>query len=92
MAKIDELKERLTMLRFWLGIVVATFLAISGWCITNYAKTDLWLIICALLLLFLLVIAFFINKAIDKKCKDIGKIKNKEILWSFWYLELSFVA
>lgn len=76
MAKIDELKERLTMLRFWLGIVVATFLAISGWCITNYTRTDLWLIICALLLLFfLLVIAFFISKAIDKKCKDIGKIK-----------------
>ena len=76
MAKIDELKERLTMLRFWLGIVVATFLAISGWCITNYTRTDLWLIICALLLLFfLLIIAFFINKAIDKKCKDIGKIK-----------------
>lgn len=60
MAKIDELKERLTMLRFWLGIVVATFLAISGWCITNHARTDLWLIICALLLLFfLLVIAFY---------------------------------
>lgn len=76
MAKIGELKERLTMLRFWLGIVVATFLAISGWSITNYTRTDLSLIICALLLLFfLLVIAFFINKAIDKKCKDIGKIK-----------------
>ncbi|WP_394954334.1 hypothetical protein [uncultured Helicobacter sp.] len=76
MAKIDELKERLTMLRFWLGIVVATFLAIAGWSITNYQKVETWLIIGALVLLcFCVVIAFFINKAIDKKCKEIGKIE-----------------
>ncbi len=63
------------MLRFWLGIVVATFLAIAGWSITNYQKVELWLIIGALVLLcFLVVIAFFINKAIDKKCKEIGKM------------------
>ena len=76
MAKIDELKERLTMLRFWLGILVATFLAIAGWSITNYQKVEAWLIIGALVLLcFCVVIAFFINKAIDKKCKEIGKIE-----------------
>ncbi|MGX3043980.1 hypothetical protein [Helicobacter sp. T3_23-1056] len=78
MAKIDEIKERLTMLRFWLGIVVATFLAISGWCITSYAVAHLLLLAGAVILLFfLLVIAFFINKAIDKKCRDIGKAKRK---------------
>ena len=78
MAKIDEIKERLTMLRFWLGIVVATFLAISGWCITSYVAVSFLLLAGALILLFfLLVIAFFINKAIDKKCRDIGRAKRK---------------
>ncbi|EMC8720068.1 hypothetical protein VMZ54_001881 [Campylobacter coli] len=44
MAKIDELKEELGILKFWLGIVVATILALIGWIATNYQKAD-WLIL-----------------------------------------------
>lgn len=36
MPKLDGLKEELITLRFWLGIVVASFLAIVGWLATNY--------------------------------------------------------
>ena len=36
MPKLDEAKERLGLLKFWLGIFVATFIAIGGWCATNY--------------------------------------------------------
>ena len=36
MSKKDKIKEKIVSLRFWLGIVVATFLAIIGWSITNY--------------------------------------------------------
>ena len=44
MAKIDELKEELGILKFWLGIVAATILALIGWIATNYQKAD-WLIL-----------------------------------------------
>ena len=30
MPKLDEAKERLGLLKFWLGIFVATFIAIGG--------------------------------------------------------------
>ena len=39
MGKIDKIKEKINLLKFWLGIFVATFLAIIGWGVTNYAKT-----------------------------------------------------
>lgn len=45
MAKIDELKERMALLKFWLGILVAVFMALVGWLATNYKNTDLLLII-----------------------------------------------
>ncbi len=35
MSKLDETKEEINNLKFWLGIAVATFLAILGWSITK---------------------------------------------------------
>lgn len=75
MARIDELKERLTTLRFWLGIVVATLLGIIGWSISNYSKINTFLFIGAIMIVFfLIIIVFLLNKAIDNKCKEIGKL------------------
>ena len=36
MPKLDSLKEDLKTLRFWLGVFVASALAITGWVATNY--------------------------------------------------------
>lgn len=71
---LDELKERLSYLKFWLGIVVATFLAIVGWVITNYSKTDFYLIICAIITAFILLCAIAIlHKLITKKFEELSK-------------------
>ncbi|MGX3045544.1 hypothetical protein [Helicobacter sp. T3_23-1056] len=74
MAKIDKLKEQLGMLKFWLGIFVATFLAIMGWSITNYAKSPLWILVGAGILSLLLICAIcFISKKINAKIGEIGE-------------------
>ena len=74
MAKIDELKEELGILKFWLGIAVATLLALAGWVATNYQKTEWFIILGAVVCILISVIAIHIlNKAIRKKIKDIGK-------------------
>ncbi|EIE1466361.1 hypothetical protein KHU38_001812, partial [Campylobacter upsaliensis] len=62
MPKLDGLKEDLAILKFWLGIVVASFLAIIGWLATNYNKSELWIIVSSIILLFVFAfIAFLIN-------------------------------
>lgn len=72
MAKIDELKEKMSFLKFWLGVVIATFLAVSGWCINNYKSADFWILICAFILLVLLLfIVVFLCRLATKLFKQI---------------------
>lgn len=41
MPKLEGSEEDLSILRFWLGISVASFLAIIGWIVANYNKAEL---------------------------------------------------
>ncbi len=76
MPKLDEAKERLNTLRFWLAMVVGSFLAIAGWIANNYKIADNILIILAICsLIFLGVMVLVLNKLIDKKSSEIGKLK-----------------
>ncbi len=78
MPKLDGLKEDLAILKFWLGIVVASFLAIIGWLATNYNKSELWIIISSIILLFVFAfIAFLINKKMRKIIKQIYESKKE---------------
>ncbi len=78
MPKLDGLKEDLAILKFWLGIVVASFLAIIGWLATNYNKSELWIIVSSIILLFVFAfIAFLINKKMRKIIKQIYESKKE---------------
>lgn len=78
MPKLDGLKEDLAILKFWLGIVVASFLAIIGWLATNYNKSELWIIVSSIILLFAFAfIAFLINKKMRKIIKQIYESKKE---------------
>ena len=46
MSELDRLKEQLVFLRFWLGIMVATEIALVGWLISTSinANPTLWFI------------------------------------------------
>lgn len=75
MAKIDELKEELGILKFWLGVVVMTFLALVGWFATNYQKAELIIFVGALACMFLaLVIIYILDRKIKAKIKEIGRV------------------
>lgn len=71
MSKLDKEKEKIITLRFWLGIAVATLLAIVGWSITNVAKLEIWLLVLSFLAAVCLVVVIVlltrqINKHIDR--------------------------
>jgi len=46
MSELDRLKEQLVYLRFWLGIMVATEIALVGWLVSTpiSANPTLWFI------------------------------------------------
>lgn len=68
MSKLDREKEKIGLLKFWLGIVVATFLAIAGWLATNLHRAHSLLILCSFIsLLGLFVAAYLLNKRIAKE-------------------------
>ena len=71
MSKLDELKERLGILKFWLGVIVGVFTAVFGWIVTTYKTQDTILLIIATIFLLGLLIAFFkLNQNIEKKLKE----------------------
>lgn len=72
MSKLEEAKELMGLLKFWLGSVVAVFVAISGWIANHYRDEDNLLLAgaCAVLA-FLLLVGFVINKKIKKQLRII---------------------
>lgn len=70
MPKIDELKENLISLRFWLGVIVANFLAVIGWVVTNYKDAPDGLLLGASVYLCILFVVFVI---INKKNYNLNK-------------------
>ena len=75
-SKLDELKERLGILKFWLGVIVGVFTAVFGWIVTTYKTQDTILLIIATIFLLGLLIAFFkLNQNIEKKLKEIRDTK-----------------
>lgn len=76
MPKLDEAKERLGLLKFWLGVIVGSFLANVAWVATNYEDADNLIIIGSFLVIIGLVVAFLIiSQKIEMKLKEIGELK-----------------
>lgn len=76
MPKLDGLKADLEIIKFWLGIVVASFIAIIGWLASNYKTADDILIISALIsLVFLLLAIFVFARGMKNKAKEIKDCK-----------------
>ena len=74
MSKENRLKEELGILKFWLGIIVATFLAIAGWSITKYAEISVLLLVGAVVVLVVLAfLVFVINKRMNKFLDEIER-------------------
>lgn len=76
MPKLDEAKERLGLLKFWLGIIVGSFLANVAWLATNYNKAEILIVVGSILVIIGLILGFLvINRKIEKKLKEIGDLK-----------------
>lgn len=63
------------MLKFWLGIVVGSVLAIVGWVVTNFETAEVWLLVASLITsIFCLILIVFILGKINKRIKKLRKL------------------
>jgi hypothetical protein len=75
MSELDRLKEQLVYLRFWLGIMVATEIALVGWLISApiSAHSTLWLI-GGFGAILLGAGTFLVHRQIERRIDQIGKL------------------
>ena len=75
MPEVDRLKEQLVYLRFWLGIMVATEIALVGWLISTPISADpmLWFI-GAFGAVLLGTGIFLVHRQIEHRIDQIGKL------------------
>lgn len=75
MAKIDEVKEQIGLLKFWLGIAVAVLLAIGGWIANHYTKAEWFIILAAVVVVLLcVVLGVIISTKINHKIKELKEL------------------
>jgi hypothetical protein len=75
MSEIDRLKEQLTYLRFWLGIMVVTEITLVGWLISTPIRSDPTLWFMGVFGAFLLGSGIFlVHRQIERRIDQIGKL------------------
>ena len=75
MSELDRLKEQLTYLRFWLGIMVVTGITLVGWLISTPFSEDpiLWFM-GAFGAAVLVSGIYLIHRRIERRIDKIGKL------------------
>ena len=75
MSELDRVKEQLVYLRFWLGIMVATEIALVGWLISTpiSSNSTLWFI-GAFGAALLGTGTFLVHRQVERRIDQIGKL------------------
>ena len=75
MSELDRVKEQLVYLRFWLGIMVATEIALVGWLISTpiSANATLWFM-GAFGAVVLATGIFLVHRQVERRIDQIGKL------------------
>ena len=75
MSELDRVKEQLVYLRFWLGIMVATEIALVGWLISTAidANATLWFM-GAFGAVVLAVGILLVHRQVERRIDQIGKL------------------
>ncbi|MBR0573849.1 MULTISPECIES: hypothetical protein [Pasteurellaceae] len=75
MSELDEAKERLAYKKFWLGVVIAIFVSVGGWFVTNLDSERHFLLIASIFIEIIMIISiYWLNNRIIKLIKHIKKL------------------
>ena len=76
MPRLDNIKERIALLKWFLGVIVAILIAVAGWVLNKFEINENILITLALLFIFALSIVFvLILKKINTLINEVDRLK-----------------
>ncbi|RLA75710.1 MAG: hypothetical protein DRG11_00485 [Epsilonproteobacteria bacterium] len=76
MAKIDKEKEEIGLLKFWIGVSVASIMGLISWFVNNFEKSDeIILIFNIVSIVIVAILIVFLNKTVLDKIKKLKDIK-----------------
>lgn len=47
MSKLDQVKEKINLLKYWIGILIGVFVAVAAWLFNNVETVAQWKVIAA---------------------------------------------
>jgi uncharacterized membrane protein YdjX (TVP38/TMEM64 family) len=74
MSQLDKIKEKIGQLKYWLGVLLGAFVALSTWLFNNIKSADSWQIVIVSILLS--VFAIFIFKLNAKMTTQIERLED----------------
>lgn len=76
MPKLDEAKEKIGFIKFWLGIIVGVFTALAGWVANRFITSEsiLLVLVCIISLGLVIIFISLLRKA-DRILKEIKELK-----------------
>ena len=75
MAQIDEVKEKITHLRFWIGVMVAIIMGLISWFVSHYETESKFLLIADIIgIIFFIFLIIIINNKILENIKKLGDL------------------
>lgn len=74
MSKLDEAKERITQLRYWVGVFLAAITALGTWLFNNIEASSWQIILTSCLLVISVIATVILNHEINKAIKQLGDL------------------
>ncbi len=75
MSALDKAKERLSYFKFWLGVMIATFISVGGWLINNIQSDKYFLISLGIIIeVVMIVVVYYLNRFINKMIDDLEEL------------------
>ena len=79
MLKLDNIKEKIALFKWMIGMMIAIVIAIAGWVLNKFQINENVLISVALAVMVLLsIISILLFRKIIALIDEVAKIKNKE--------------
>ena len=73
MARLDQLKEEISYLKFWQGVVVITDITLIGWLVSTFdTASSLRVALAAVGIAFFSVAIIVVHRQIDRRMDEIG--------------------
>ncbi len=74
MSKLDETKERITQLRYWIGAFLAALTALGTWLFNNIDGSKWQITVVTLLFLCSAIAILLLNRSINANIKHLGEL------------------